>query len=98
MPRWAASVHTGKRKKKMKTFKEAKKPPEEQAEREKVPAMGKDRYEQHSRGEGEVEEQKCSNPTASIQEGPKGNLSLRMTLPTSWSMHCAGRAPVGGPP
>lgn len=51
-----------------------------------------------TRGEGEVEKQKCSNPTASSQEGPKGNLSLRVTLPPSWSMHCAGRAPVRGLP
>lgn len=51
-----------------------------------------------TRGEGEVEKQKCSNPTDSSQEGPKGNLSLRVTLPPSWSMHCAGRAPVRGLP
>lgn len=36
------------KKKKGETFKEAKKPSEEQAEREKVPAMGKDGCEQQS--------------------------------------------------
>jgi len=41
-------VHTGKRKKGGKTFKEANKPSEEQAEREKVPAMGKGGHEQQS--------------------------------------------------
>lgn len=51
-----------------------------------------------TRGVGEVEEQKCSNAAANSQEGPKGNLSLRVTLPTSWSMHCAGRAPGRGCP
>lgn len=35
-----------KEKKKGETFKEAKKPSEEQAEREEVPAMGKDECEQ----------------------------------------------------
>lgn len=37
-----------KKKKKGETFKEAKKPPQEQAEREKVPAMGKGGCEQQS--------------------------------------------------
>lgn len=104
MPSRAESMHVSKRKKKKKRRKERHLRKQRNHHRSRQKGRKSQQWarvgvnNRATRGEGEVEKQKCSNPTASSQEGPKGNLLLRVTLLPSWSMHCAGRAPVRGLP